>query len=230
MPLYGLQAPGIDGSDGFPISTIEGLAAHYIEEIREFQPHGPYYMGGFCFAGVVAYEMARQLSEQGEELGMVALIDSYPRGTRPRPDRREIRRERLAEFRTGNARQRVLWFRDRLLRLKTRIRNRALLPQRLPRAGRPRQGRAAAAEAALEPRARRQQPGGTALHAAPLGRPGRVLPGRRPAPVTTDATGRVSPAEVVLHQVIGPRQPPDHHKGRGRTDPRRVPDAGWTRR
>ena len=122
VPLYGLQAPGVDGSR-LPISTVEGLAAHYIEEIREFQPHGPYYLGGFCFAGVVAYEIARQLSEQGEELGMVALIDSYPRGTRPRPDRREIRRERLAEFRTGNARQRVLWFRDRLIRLKTRIRD-----------------------------------------------------------------------------------------------------------
>ena len=120
VPLYGLQAPGVDGSR-LPISTVEGLAAHYIEEIREFQPHGPYYLGGFCFAGVVAYEIARQLSEQGEELGMVALIDSYPRGTRPRPNRREIRRERLAEFRTGNARQRVLWFRDRLVRLKTRI-------------------------------------------------------------------------------------------------------------
>ncbi len=119
VPLYGLQAPGVDGSR-LPISTIEQLAAHYLEEVRQFQPHGPYYFGGFCFAGVVAYEMARQLTERGEELGMVALIDAYPRGTRP-PSRREIRSTRLAEFREGDTKQRVLWFRDRLARLRVRL-------------------------------------------------------------------------------------------------------------
>jgi amino acid adenylation domain-containing protein len=123
VPLYGLQAPGVDGRR-LPISTVEGLAAHYIEEVRRFQPNGPYYLGGFCFAGVVAYEMARQLTEQGEQLGMIALIDSYPRGTRPRPDKREIRSTRLAEFRSGSWGGRVLWFRDRLLRVKTRVRDR----------------------------------------------------------------------------------------------------------
>ena len=123
VPLYGLQAPGIDGSRRLPISTIEGLAAHYIEEMRKFQPQGPYYIGGFCFAGIVAYEMARQLTERGVELGMVALIDSYPRGTRPRPSKREIHRKRLEEFRSGNARQRVLWLRDRLLTFRDRISN-----------------------------------------------------------------------------------------------------------
>ncbi len=121
VSLYGLQAPGVDGNR-LPILTIDGLAAHYIEEIRRFQPHGPYFLGGFCFAGVVAYEMARQLTEQGEELGMVALIDSYPRGTRPRPTRREIRSARLAEFRAADARQRVVWFRDRVVRLQARLR------------------------------------------------------------------------------------------------------------
>jgi amino acid adenylation domain-containing protein len=116
FPLYGLHAPGVDGSR-LPISTIEGLAAHYIEEIRQFQPHGPYYFGGFCFAGVVAYEMARQLSEQGEELGMVAMIDAFPRGTRPGPNRHT----RIAEFRVANARQRLVWFRERLIGLRIRI-------------------------------------------------------------------------------------------------------------
>jgi hypothetical protein len=54
---------------------------------------------------------------------MGALIDSYPRGARPRPSKREIHRKRLEEFRSGNARQRVLWLRDRLLRVRARIRN-----------------------------------------------------------------------------------------------------------
>jgi amino acid adenylation domain-containing protein len=120
VPLYGLQAPGLDGRR-LPIATIEGLAAHYVQEMRRVQPRGPYYLGGFCFAGVVAYEMARQLSEQGEDLGMVALIDSYTRGSRPRPSRQQHRRRRLAEFRDGSPRQRVVWVRDRVVRLKNRI-------------------------------------------------------------------------------------------------------------
>jgi thioesterase domain-containing protein len=116
--LYGLQAPGLDGSR-LPYSRIEDLAAHYIAEIRTVQPHGPYFIGGFCFAGVVAYEMARQLSEQGEELGMVALIDSYLRGTRPLPSRAEERRERLQEFRAAGRRERLQWV---LARLQSRRR------------------------------------------------------------------------------------------------------------
>jgi amino acid adenylation domain-containing protein len=120
VPLYGLQAPGIDGTR-LPISTIEGLAAHYIREMRSVQPRGPYYFGGFCFAGVVAYEMARQLTEQGEELGIVALIDSFPRGTRPRPSKSEIRGRRIEEFRQANTWERVLWFRARLARLRERV-------------------------------------------------------------------------------------------------------------
>ncbi len=119
VPLYGLHAPGVDGSR-LPISTIEGLAAHYIEEIRGVQPHGPYFFGGFCFAGVVAYEMARQLAEQGEELGMVALIDAYPRGTRA-PAKTENRRIKLEEFRDGDFQQRTLWIRERLIRLRARL-------------------------------------------------------------------------------------------------------------
>jgi amino acid adenylation domain-containing protein len=120
VPIYGLQAPGLDGRR-LPIQTVEGLAAHYVQEMRRMQSEGPYYIGGFCFAGVVAYEMARQLAAQGEDLGMVALIDSYPRGTRPRPDKRESRRVRLAEFRVASARGRVQWVHDRVVRLRKRI-------------------------------------------------------------------------------------------------------------
>jgi amino acid adenylation domain-containing protein len=123
VSVYGLQAPGLDGSR-LPLSTIEGLAAHYISEIRRVQPHGPYYIGGFCFAGVVAYEMARQLSEQGEELGMVALIDSYLRGTRPLPSRAETRRQHLVEFRQAGAAGRIRWLAERI-----RVRSRRLLAQ-----------------------------------------------------------------------------------------------------
>lgn len=112
VPVYGLQAPGVDGSR-LPIYAMEELAAYYVEQMRGFQPHGPYYFGGFCFSGVVAYEMARQLTEQGQDVGIVALIDALPRGTRT-PPRSEVRRIKLAEFRDGDTKRRVRWLGERL--------------------------------------------------------------------------------------------------------------------
>jgi hypothetical protein len=49
-----------------------------LQEIRAFQPRGPYYLGGYCFGGNVAYEMARQLRETGEQIGLLAMLDSAP--------------------------------------------------------------------------------------------------------------------------------------------------------
>lgn len=116
FPLYGLHAPGVDGTR-LPISTIEELASHYIEKIRGFQPQGPYYIGGFCFAGVVAYEMAHQLISSGQEVGMVAVIDAYPRGTRPKP----TRQDKLEQFRTGDLETRARWVHERLVLVKAKL-------------------------------------------------------------------------------------------------------------
>ena len=75
-PVYGLQAQGMEGKS--PILTrVEDMAAHYIQEIRTVQPYGPYYLGGLCFGGWIAYEMAQQLCGQSEEVGLLALFDSY---------------------------------------------------------------------------------------------------------------------------------------------------------
>ncbi|HUI06172.1 MAG TPA: condensation domain-containing protein [Verrucomicrobiae bacterium] len=83
QPFYGLQAIGLDGKRPVQDLTIEQMAAHYIEEIRAFQPRGPYHLGGSSFGGLVAYEMAQQLLARGEEVGLLALFDTngpgYPR-------------------------------------------------------------------------------------------------------------------------------------------------------
>jgi amino acid adenylation domain-containing protein len=76
QPVYGLQAQGIDGQRE-PFTRIADMAAHYIKEIREFQPHGPYYLLGDTLAGLFALEMAQQLVEQGEEVGLLAMIDTF---------------------------------------------------------------------------------------------------------------------------------------------------------
>ncbi|MFN0155857.1 MAG: SDR family NAD(P)-dependent oxidoreductase, partial [Gaiella sp.] len=75
QPFYGLQAMGLDGSE-IATPEIAGMSAHYVEEIRIVQPHGPYQLGGFCLGGALALEMARQLEDQGEEVSSVVMVQS----------------------------------------------------------------------------------------------------------------------------------------------------------
>jgi len=75
QPVYGLQP---HGHSKHPMlhTRIEEMAAYHIEKMRTVQPRGPYFIGGMCAGGVIAYEIARQLQGQGETVGMVALIDA----------------------------------------------------------------------------------------------------------------------------------------------------------
>jgi amino acid adenylation domain-containing protein len=79
QPFYGLQSVGLDGARQ-PLRTIAAMASQYLSEIRGLQPRGPYYLGGRSFGGVVAYEMAQQLRAAGEEVALVALLDTDPIG------------------------------------------------------------------------------------------------------------------------------------------------------
>jgi amino acid adenylation domain-containing protein len=74
-PIYGLQSQGLDGKHQ-PFRSIENMAKHYIQEIQTVQPHGPYFLTGYSFGGLVAFEMAQQLRSRGEEIGLLALLDS----------------------------------------------------------------------------------------------------------------------------------------------------------
>ncbi len=76
QPVYGLQARGINGEEE-PFERIEDMAACYLAEIRAFQPTGPYHLTGFSLGGVIAFEMARQLREAQQTVGLLALLDTY---------------------------------------------------------------------------------------------------------------------------------------------------------
>jgi amino acid adenylation domain-containing protein len=75
QPFYGLQPRALNALPNH-YSNIPRMAADYVKEIRKVQPHGPYYLGGFCFGGIVAFEMARQLTKMEEAVALVAIIDS----------------------------------------------------------------------------------------------------------------------------------------------------------
>jgi len=75
QPVYGLQAKGLDGREK-PTTSVTEMAANYIQAIRSVQPQGPYYIIGYSFGGVVAFEVARQLYIQGQEMAMLGILDT----------------------------------------------------------------------------------------------------------------------------------------------------------
>lgn len=82
QPVYGVQAVGLDGKTTRHIS-VEEMAAHYVQEIRSFQPEGPYYLGGYSMGGLIAFEIAQQLQRLGQRVALLAILDSAPIGAIP---------------------------------------------------------------------------------------------------------------------------------------------------
>lgn len=79
QPVYGLQAKGLDGKEE-PHTNIKEMAVHYLKEMREVQPEGPYLLGGRSSGGTIAFEMACLLAAEGQQVALLALLDTYPAG------------------------------------------------------------------------------------------------------------------------------------------------------
>jgi amino acid adenylation domain-containing protein len=75
-PVYGIAADWSTGPQGQPL-TVETMAERYVAELRAVQPMGPYHLGGFCGAAMIALEMARQLERTGQRVGIIIALD-YP--------------------------------------------------------------------------------------------------------------------------------------------------------
>ena len=75
QPVYALQAQGLDGNKP-PLRRVEEMAAHYIREMRSVQPAGPYYLLGASFGGLVIFEMAHQLLADGQEVALLAMLNT----------------------------------------------------------------------------------------------------------------------------------------------------------
>jgi len=96
--LYGLQSLGLDGAA--PAASVEQAAAANIAAMRERQPRGPYRLIGHSYGGTVAFEMARQLQAQGDDVAALILLDAQAPGREraaPDPD------GELAEWLLGQA-------------------------------------------------------------------------------------------------------------------------------
>jgi len=80
QPVYGLDywlaTQTKDTKQALHTWRVEELAAHYIKEMRILQPEGPYFLAGFSFGGIVAYEMAQQLVTQNQKVALLVLFDT----------------------------------------------------------------------------------------------------------------------------------------------------------
>ncbi|MBZ8119284.1 SDR family NAD(P)-dependent oxidoreductase [Roseovarius sp. LXJ103] len=110
-PVWGLQARGLIG-DEVPHNTIADAARDYIAEMRQVQPEGPYMLGGFSGGGITALEMAQQLREVGEDVSMLAMLDT-PLPVRPSLNRRDKALIKLAELRAKGPGYLLDWARAR---------------------------------------------------------------------------------------------------------------------
>jgi thioesterase domain-containing protein/acyl carrier protein len=74
QPFYGLQSSGLYGGSA-PIRTVEEMASHYLSEMRQVHPDGPWLLAGYCFGTIVAFEIAQRLLAAGEDVQLVAMFN-----------------------------------------------------------------------------------------------------------------------------------------------------------
>ena len=127
QPFFGLQSQGLDGSCP-PLTKIEDMASLYVKAIRRQQSHGPYFLGGYCGGGLIAFEVAQQLRNEGEEIALLALFDTMnPAKIEPRSiwGRSYYYCERLffhaANFMRLDFAGKVMFFREKMNVLRSRI-------------------------------------------------------------------------------------------------------------
>jgi amino acid adenylation domain-containing protein len=75
VPCFGLQAVGLDGVRP-PLTSVEQMAGRYLRDMRRSQPRGPYRLCGYSFGGLVAFAMAARLRAEGEDVDLLALVDT----------------------------------------------------------------------------------------------------------------------------------------------------------
>lgn len=120
QPIFGLRSQGLGGEA--PYFTVEEMALHYLREIRTVQRKGPYFLAGYCFGGMIAYEMGRLLKAQGQDVAMLVMFNTPAPGSlkwwplRPSSLIRRTARE-LRKLRTLRIRQKLVVLRSKAIRL-----------------------------------------------------------------------------------------------------------------
>jgi amino acid adenylation domain-containing protein len=129
QPFLGVRVDPAEWTHLSPPYHFEDLAEVFVKKIRAYQPEGPYYLGGFCLTGVVAYEVARQLIAQGQELKLLVLFYSYNPEFFARTSKAaelrlqvELAKFHLSNLRTLRGKEFLFYARDRITGLFEKLR------------------------------------------------------------------------------------------------------------
>jgi amino acid adenylation domain-containing protein len=76
QPFFGVPVDPILEREIGRTTAFEDIAGHVVAAIRQAHPHGPYLLGGWCTSGILAYEVARQLRDAGEDVPLLVLAHS----------------------------------------------------------------------------------------------------------------------------------------------------------
>ena len=96
-PVYGIELV-LSGTKTVPSIRMEETAAGYLREILELQPDGPYYFAGHSYGGMLAFEIAQQLTRSGQVVAFLGLFDTFAPGSYPKaevPERVNLHRENM---------------------------------------------------------------------------------------------------------------------------------------
>ena len=129
-PIYALQAKGL-AEHIMALPHIESVVAQYVQRIRAVQPHGPYAIAGFSSGGLIAFEIAQQLSAAGERIGLLAILDTDAHLERGLLDQVRLQLDTLRRLPRGH---RLAYVRRNLPHWLERLRTQ-WLPVRSPRDG-----------------------------------------------------------------------------------------------
>ena len=119
-PVHGFRHIGAQ-NECEPVRQVSRLAQLYAAELRGAQPRGPYYLFGYSFGGVVAFEVARELVAQGQRVGLVIIVDCPAPGYPKPPPLWERARTHVQNLLGGSPAERVRYLRDRLDNSLTRV-------------------------------------------------------------------------------------------------------------
>jgi thioesterase domain-containing protein len=124
QPFFGLQPPGADGQSE-PLTCIEDLAAYFATQIRAYRPDDAYVITGYCAGGTIAFELARQLLQQGATIRFVGLFTSpYSTAFRRLPQLGQRLASQVERVRTHARALASLSNRERRLYIREKLRDR----------------------------------------------------------------------------------------------------------
>jgi thioesterase domain-containing protein len=111
-PVYGLKMIGSQ-NECEPLREIHQIASTHAADIRGVQPHGPYFLFGYWFGGVLAFETARELLSHGERVGLVAMANCPAPGFPKIPSPLFRARTHVRNFYNLGSGKRIAWLRER---------------------------------------------------------------------------------------------------------------------